>query len=242
MQKQRKCQCVTQSQKDITREIQEETRRRKRFQSASFELKKTTCKNKRRCIRTHCHNEEMQIKENHIDRIDYMKQTQKRKHNRFHIHDVVAQRQHDKNEYRQKNESSFESSFNQDDTESTHKNDRVEMYKNLKKNECRRFSREITNQNIEQWNILINKRSIQQSNKRDWSSNKRADKDNTSNHWDIHFAQQVERVFKVKIHERVQANFKNDQNDQKKVSTQKRNWEIVKRIQEDQKSCESCDR
>ena len=81
--------------------------------------------------------------------------------------------------------------------------------------------------------------NIQQSNKRNKSSNKRIDKNNTNDHRDIHFAQQIERVFEIEIYRKMQTNIENDQNDQKKISTQEQNRKIVKNIQKNQKSFES---
>ena len=50
MQRKRKQQYVTQSQKDVARETQKETHRRREFQSTSFQLRRTTCESRRRRI------------------------------------------------------------------------------------------------------------------------------------------------------------------------------------------------
>ena len=117
------------------------------------------------------------------------------------------------------------------------------MYKNLKKNERRRSSRKTTNQNSKQRNALVDERDIQQSNKKNKSSDKRIDRSSTDDHRDIHFAQQIERVFEIEIYRKMQTDIENDQendqDDQKKISTQKQNREVVKNIQESQKSSES---
>ena len=113
------------------------------------------------------------------------------------------------------------------------------MYKSLKENERRRSSRETTSQNSKQRNALVDERNIQQSDKRNKSSNKRTDRSNTDDHRDIHFAQQIERVFEIEIYRKMQTDIESDQDDQKKISTQEQNREVVRDIQENQKSSES---